>query len=149
MTEAYEFTTNRALHCRGVALYMRDHAEALGLDPERAFLCGWLHDYAYAFSDNPHHAKEGGDFLRRMGYADWRPIHDHGTLEGLDTTLGVLLNIADMTIDSAGRVVGFDARLADVERRYGRDSDQYRDCSRMVDLLKDTKTYRGLGGEVR
>lgn len=38
MTETFGFTECRALHCRGVALYMRDHAETLGLDPERAFL---------------------------------------------------------------------------------------------------------------
>lgn len=57
-------------------------------------------------------------------------------MAGLDTPLGVLLNIADMSVDSHGVEVGFDRRLADVAYRYGEDSDQYRECARMIELLK-------------
>lgn len=40
-------------------------------------------------------------------------------MAGLDTPLGVLLNITDMSVDSHGVEVGFDRRLADVAYRYG------------------------------
>lgn len=136
------FIVNRALHCRGVALFMRDHAGMLGLDPGRAFLCGWLHDCGYAFSDNPGHATRGGIMLRDMGYTDWHTIARHGTPAGLETPLGRLLNIADMSVDSTGRMVGFASRLKDVEARYGHDSRQYRDCREMMRLMRDTREYK-------
>lgn len=138
------FTEDRAAHCRGVALYMRHAAPRLGLDPDEAFLVGWLHDAGYAFGDNRSHAREAGRRLRAAGYAYWREIARHGSPQGLDSTMGVLLNIADMSVDSRGRTVGFGRRLRDVSRRYGEDSDQYRECERMIGLLRGSTEWRRL-----
>lgn len=81
------------------------------------------------------------------GYAHWREVRDHGAPEGLVTPMGVLLNIADMSVDSQGDEVGFRRRLDDVAGRYGKDSDQWRECARMVRLLKETPEWRTIAGQ--
>lgn len=135
------FTADRTLHMRGVALYMYRKAPLLGLDARRAALCGWLHDFGYLDGDNRTHADVAYRLLASVGYADAREIGLHGTAQGLDSRLGVLLNIADMMVDARGVEVGFDARLEDVEARYGRRSEQYRECAKMVENLKGTSEW--------
>lgn len=135
---------SRALHCRGVALYMQRHAQALGLDPEEAALCGWLHDIGYLFGDNRTHAALGGRLLRRQGYAHWREVAEHGSPAGLFSPLGVLLNAADMSVGPDGGEIGFDARLDDVAVRYGAGSDQLRECSSMIGLIERTGEWAAI-----
>lgn len=89
-------TSQRALHCRGVALFMYEYAPVLGLDARESALCGWLHDFGYLFGDNRTHAESCGLLLEQVGYRDWRQVARHGAPQGLSTPLGVLLNIADM-----------------------------------------------------
>ena len=55
--------------------------------------------------------------------------------------LGVLLNIADMSVDSKGKVVGFATRLEDVAERYGKDSVQYRDCLAVINAIESTSEW--------
>lgn len=135
------FTMDRALHCRAVALYMQGAAPALGLQPDEAFVVGWLHDAAYAFGDNRSHACNGGRVLEADGYRYWREIALHGTPQGLFSPMGVLLNIADMSVDSQGRTVGFDRRLEDVQTRYGAQSAQYHECAHMISLLQHSHEW--------
>lgn len=132
---------NRALHGMGVGLYMQEHAALIGLDPIDAFYVGWLHDAGYAFGDNRTHAELGGDALASLGFRYADVIRKHGTLAGLDTPMGVLLNIADMTIDGKGDTVGFDGRLADIANRYGETSSQYRNAAMVINALRDTEEY--------
>lgn len=135
------FTAQRALHCRGVALFMFEYALILGLDPQEAALCGWLHDFGYLTGDNRSHAADCGRLLRRVGYRDWDRVARHGNPDGLDSPLGVLLNIADMWVSPKGERIGFDARLADVADRYGADSPQVGECATMVKRLKTTREW--------
>lgn len=134
-------TTQRALHCRGVALFMYEYAPILGLDPQEAALCGWLHDSGYLTGDNRTHAMDCGRLLRRVGYRDWSQVARHGNPDGLDSPLGVLLNIADMWVSPKGERIGFDARLADVADRYGEDSPQAGECTTMVTRLRTTREW--------
>lgn len=46
--------------------------------------------------------------------------------------MDVLVNIADMCVDSRGHMVGFDRRLEDVRTRYGAQSAQYREWKRWM-----------------
>lgn len=134
-------TTQRALHCRGVALFMYEYAPILGLDPQEAALCGWLHDFGYLTGDNRTHAMDCGRLLRRVGYRDWSQVARHGNPDGLDSPLGVLLNIADMWVSPKGERIGFDARLADVADRYGEDSPQAGECTTMVTRLRTSREW--------
>ena len=137
-------TVPRVLHCRGVALFMHKYAPSLGLDADEAALCGWLHDFGYLGGDNRTHAELGGRLLERVGYRDWRQICDHGANTGLETSLGVLLNIADMWVNGNGEWVGFDARLADVSSRYGVDAPQVAECQQMIRALHETREWQTL-----
>lgn len=135
-------TRQRAMHCRGVALFMYEYAPVLGLDARESALCGWLHDFGYLFGDNRTHAESCGLLLEQVGYRDWRQVAVHGDPQGLSTPLGVLLNIADMWVSPQGERIGFDARLADVAVRYGADSPQYGECSTMVSALRETDEWK-------
>lgn len=137
-----KLSDSRALHSRTVSYMMGVLAPTLGLDPHEAALCGWLHDFAYCFSDNSHHAHDGGEMLREQGYSHWKEIFDHGTVQGLSTPLGVLLNTADMAVDSHGNIVGFTKRLSDVAARYGVDSHQYRDCAQEIEAIKASEEWK-------
>ena len=146
-TMASNLTTTRAAHSRGVALYMRDHATKLGIDPEEAALCGWLHDFGYVSGDNRSHASIGGRLLHSQGYRHWREIATHGSLEGLSTPLGILLNAADMSVNSKGEEVGFEARLDDVAARYGKDSIQYHECSTVIGAIRKTAEWKSISDD--
>lgn len=84
----------------------------------------------------------GGEMLREQGYSHWKEIFDHGTVQGLSTPLGVLLNTADMAVDSHGNIVGFTKRLSDVAARYGVDSHQYRDCAQEIEANKASEEWK-------
>ena len=135
-------TSQRALHCRGVALFMYEYAPVLGLDARESALCGWLHDFGYLFGDNRTHAESCGLLLEQVGYRDWRQVARHGVPQGLSTPLGVLLNIADMWVSPQGERIGFDSRLSDVADRYGADSPQYKECSTMVSALRKANEWK-------
>lgn len=139
------FSESRALHCRSVGLLMLCLAPVLGIDSYTAWLAGFNHDCGYATGDNRSHAAVGGLALRQAGFHGWQAVALHGTPAGLESPLGVLLNIADMSVDSHGRVVGFQARLADVAARYGRDSVQYAECSDMVSRLERSLEWARVG----
>lgn len=136
------FTPQRALHCRGVALFMYEYAPIVGLDAQEAALCGWLHDFDYLFGDNRTHAESCGLLLKHVGYQDWNRVFRHGTPQGLGMPLGVLLNIADMWVSPQGERIGFDARLADVADRYSVESPQVKECSTMVAALRKTHEWK-------
>ena len=136
------FTPQRALHCRGVALFMYEYAPIVGLDAREAALCGWLHDFGYLFGDNRTFAESCGLLLEHVGYQNRNRVFRHGTPQGLGTPLGVLLNIADMWVSPQRECIGFDARLADVADRYGAESPQAKECSIMVSALRKTHEWK-------
>lgn len=135
---------SRVLHSRTVSHLMGMCATGLDVDVSEAALCGWLHDFGYSISDNRGHAHAAGALLHSQGYKYWKEIYDHGTLQGLGTRMGVLLNIADMFVDSDGNIVGFSKRLQDVASRYGENSEQYRLCTLMVAALQQTDEWNCL-----
>lgn len=132
----------RACHSRQVSLLMKKYAPLLNLNPEEAALCGWLHDFGYIVGDNYNHAAIGGKLLHDQGYKHWKEISTHGSIDGLFSPLGILLNIADMSVDHNGKTVGFEERLSDVAKRYGRASVQWEKCSSLIMTLKKTEEWR-------
>lgn len=134
-------TERRALHCRGVALAMGAAAPLVGIDPGEAALCGWVHDIGWMAGDNRSHARIGGTLLKDQGCRCWREVALHGSVGGLISPLGVLLNAADMSVDSGGVLVGFKGRLEDVVRRYSAGSVQAAECSALMDALAGTREW--------
>lgn len=135
---------NRLKHCYAVAKFMKQQAENKGWPQEKCnemFVLGLFHDIGYEFTDNPfEHAKVGGKLLKKEGYTYWKEIYHHGNpntyykSEELD-----LLNVADLSIDSYGNIVGVELRLQDILNRYGKKSRQYQEAKALaisLNLLK-------------
>ena len=134
------FSSDRSLHSRNVALWMQAHAEEFGVDPSVARATGWLHDYGWFDGNNRTHAGIGAGELEVLGLDKTicNAIRQHGNPTADRTTdrLLLLLDTADMTIDSTGTIVGFDGRLSDVAARYGVDSVQYADCLKVISACR-------------
>ena len=125
---------NRLLHSAGVAVYMSEHAAKYGIDPETAYIVGLLHDIGY-IGGRDGHENRGANLLANLGVrADIADaIRPHGNFGDIDpgsvSNLFLLLIEADTQIDGQGAFVGFDGRLEDVGRRYGYDSENYREAA--------------------
>ena len=52
-------------------------------------------------------------------------LKNHGRYTNIVTEERLIINIADMTVDSKGNVVSCAERLDDIRSRYGKDSEQY------------------------
>lgn len=142
------FDNHRLAHSFGVAMFMLTHADDYGVDPDAAFLCGLLHDVGYIHGDDRTHADVGGGMLSETGFVFADDVLMHGSPIGLDTPMGLLLNVADMSIDGHGDEIGFDSRLYGIVARYGADSVQYRDAVRMLTLIIGRGRGRGGIGSV-
>ena len=103
---------------------------ALALTGDRAFaeemfIAGLLHDVGYAFADAKTHGVAGGQVLERCGYRYAGAVSRHGSGESLSLAEAII-NLADMTTSKAGEQVSMERRLAEIEKRFGADSPQYR-----------------------
>lgn len=134
--EKYEchFGPKAALHCRGVGQVMVEYTGA----PE-AFVLGYLHDIGKMFSGDKH-PQTGAELLKNSGYDLWREIAFHGAREGEEDYRSLMLdvlNMADLTVNAVGEIVGYAARLEDIKERYGEDSPEYANAKRIVRDLKE------------
>lgn len=68
---------NRINHILAVADKMRKNAEKFGVDPEDAYLVGYLHDIGYEYIRLMHN-KSGGLILEKNGFKYWKEIYYHG-----------------------------------------------------------------------
>lgn len=147
---------NRILHMHGVAEYMYRHACEYGLDPERMYILGLLHDIGYIHTKYDHE-KNGANMLKRVGYIDADLVENHGNnpADYINDFIPsariipkelVLLWEADMLIDSKkcpGEEITFGERLENVARKCGKDSIQYKNKKAKLDwLLKYIRAYK-------
>lgn len=136
---------NRVKHMHGVAEYMYKNAEKYGLDADKMYVLGLLHDVGYLVDDKEHEVM-GSRLLEELGYKNSDTISWHGTTprdflrlrdcESAPSDL-ILLWEADMSVDSRGMRVSFDERLFDIRLRYGLDSIEYRKAKETVEWLKE------------
>lgn len=128
---------NRLKHSLAVANKMIELNN--GLDAEKLFLIGYLHDIGYKFtSDKPKHNIVGGELLKKEGFAYWKEIYYHGEADcEYNSKYLFLLNKADMMIDNKGNDVGYDLRLKNIKERYGIESIQYIKAKKLVQKLKE------------
>ena len=118
----------RLKHMGGVAQRAADIALGLTRDQdfaEEMFVAGLLHDVGYAFSGADRHGVAGGKVLERCGYKYSPAIARHGN--GVSLSLAeAIINLSDMTTSKDGRQTSMEERLAEIEKRFGADSRQYR-----------------------
>lgn len=130
-------TEDRLHHTIGVARKAYKVAKALGKDEEFArkmFALGWNHDIGYEF-DPINHENVGADILPNYKYAEF--IRSHGLAPTQLTKEWIIINLADMTTSPTGEEISIEARLAEIESRYGKDHIWYKQSKEVCDILKD------------
>ena len=131
---------NRLKHSIAVARKMVEIAKSKNLSDEdikNCFIIGYNHDIGYEFTKNGNnHNTIGGEILRN-NFKYWREIYYHGEINVEYKSLYLdILNQADMQIDKYGNDVGYNKRLEDIKNRYGKDSDVYNKCCKIVDKIR-------------
>lgn len=131
-------TENRMKHSLGVAKKMYEMTEGRNEEHRRAmYTLGLLHDIGYAFAKaGEKHNKVGGEMLREQGYKYWREVQTHGEVD-VETMSEewILLNRADLQVESAGVDVGVERRLEDIGERYGEESKEYIDAKMLAERI--------------
>ena len=132
---------DRLKHSYNVAKKMMNIAKEYNLNDEdinNCFLIGLNHDIGYEFTINGiNHNKIGGELLRNSGFKYWKEIYYHGDINCQYQSIFLeILNKADMQIDKYGNDIGYDRRLEDIKRRYGKDSITYKNCVILIERLK-------------
>lgn len=132
---------NRLKHSLMVAQKMKEIALEKGLSEVEAnncFLIGFNHDIGYYFTQGGiNHHKIGGNILKVCGFEFWQEVYNHGEFNPKYKSIYLdILNQADMQIDRYGNDVGYDGRLQDIKKRYGEDSKEYQNCSKLIKKYK-------------
>ena len=131
-------------HMRGVAEYMFVNADKYGLDPDKMYTLGLLHDIGYIHNKDGH-AGYGAELLNSLGFIYGDIVSWHGTSPKAYMMLNetqeipkelILLWEADLSVSPKGEYIGFDARLKDIGHRYGYNSKQYNIAKETVEWLR-------------
>lgn len=128
---------NRLNHILAVARKAYKIAKDFGYDEQYAremFALGWNHDIGYEF-DPINHENVGADILPNYKYAEF--IRGHGLAPTQLTKEWIIINLADMTTSPTGEETTIEARLAEIESRYGKDHIWYKQSKEVCDILKD------------
>lgn len=136
-----EITADRLKHSLAVARKMKALAAEFPkeylMDPEDAFVLGFLHDIGYEFCDEQRdHANIGGEILKAQGYKYWKEIYYHGVPQNeYDSPALRLLNYVDMITGPSGEEMTVKERIDDIAARYGKDSTQEIEAIELARLL--------------
>lgn len=137
MSEFIGISENKLHHILGVARECYRIAKEKGYDEDfcrRMWMIGWNHDVGYEFSEKQaEHPYVGEAMLKLINVTNGNAysskvlhsIRRHGLHTETRSIEWVILNTADMTIDSKGNKVSVDQRLQDIKERYGERSNQY------------------------
>lgn len=130
-------------HMFGVAEFMAKHAAEFDCKEDEMYVLGLLHDIGYIYG-KPDHEKNGSKLMFELGYRDCNFIEWHEMspeeykkallVEDLPKKLLLLLT-ADLSVNTVGEDVGFDARLEEIKRNYGEDSASYKTSVDIVSYL--------------
>lgn len=137
---------NRLNHSLAVAKKMIEIGKNCNLnktDLYNLFVIGINHDIGYEFTNNNLlHNHIGGNILKETGFIYWKEIYYHGEINTKYASLYLdILNQADMQIDINGNDVGYEKRLSDIEKRYGKNSITYKKSYKLIEKLKNRKSW--------
>lgn len=65
---------NRIKHILAVVKKMRENAERFGVEPDDAYLVGYLHDIGYEYNPMMHNT-DGGMILKKNRFRYWKEIY--------------------------------------------------------------------------
>lgn len=132
-------TQDRVKHSLTVSKLMSEQITDKLVSSKMAYL-GLVHDIGYCASDkNYMHAALGGKMLADENYEYWEEVYWHGKPQTEYNSYALqLLNWADCHSDSEGRRVSVKERLEDVAARYGKDSEEYNQMQRLIDMFDIT-----------
>lgn len=138
--ELLKMDFNRIKHSLAVARKMTEIGKNNNLNDEQLeelFVLGLNHDIGYEFaSEILEHNIVGGNILKRNNYKYWQEVYYHGNPYATYNSLYLkILNEADMQIDKYGNDVGYEKRLEDIASRYGKNSIQYINAKKIIDIL--------------
>lgn len=136
MSEYIGISNDKLKHIVGVARKAYSIALERGHDEHfacKCFMLGWVHDVGYEFSaKGKDHGAISADLVENLvgslDYNSYVAIREHGHYSSNMSEEFLILNMADMQIDSKGRDVGVTHRLDDIKARYGTYSDEYLTC---------------------
>ena len=115
---ATNFTHDKALHSLNVANFMKAWAPKLGLNPDDAWVIGWLHDVGYTEvveGHNEYGAHMLGKFSTEL--AHYISVHDANAV--IQDDMEFLLHLADFVVDETGKHVGINERIKSINLRNG------------------------------
>jgi hypothetical protein len=97
------------------------------------FVLGWNHD---GYEVDPiTHENVGADILPNYKYSEI--IRSHGLVPTQLTEEWIIVNLAVMTTSPTGEETTIEARLVEIESRYGKDHIWYKQSKEVCDILKD------------
>ena len=121
--------------------------EKYNLTEEKAramWVIGYNHDIGYNFmssEDSPKkHPEIGSNAIKEAFNFDCEAIRLHGKCVSQSNLSLRILNEADLRVDSHGNEVSVEERLADICKRYGKDSSQYGQAmwlAKELELIKE------------
>lgn len=104
---------------------------------QKAFMIGYLHDIGYEFSSLAiNHPEIGFMLIKQTLGVELPEIYKHGKPDFEQDKFLAILNEADLTVNSEGKVVPVEDRLNDIKDRYSATSVQYIDALRLAKKLK-------------
>ena len=154
------FTTNRALHSRGVSILMKRLTPIMNvelhrngvksrLDADEMALVGWVHDFGYLLDEDPDaHAAVMGRLMDKEDMPYSMVVARHGDPRKLYTPVDLMLNVCDMSIDGSGRLVTLDMRIQDVIDRWGVDHWRVDGVKRMKGAIEASTYWPSLRGTI-
>lgn len=115
-----EFNQNKALHSLAVADFMRTWAPVLKLNPDHAWIIGYVHDVG-CVNGSIGHSINGYNMMVGLSkeLAHYISIHDNGG--HIKNDMEFLLKLADYSIDHEGNLVGISERKKRMSLRDGVD----------------------------
>ncbi len=135
-------------HMVGVAEYMRERADAYGLDGNVAYMTGLLHDIGY-LEGRAGHEKAGAEILTAGGVAgnvlEAVKHHADNLCKVKDPSpLLILLEEADLSVNAQGFRVGFDKRKEDISKRYGKNTPEMKEVEDSILFIKNYQKTHGI-----
>ena len=104
---------------------------------EDMYILGLLHDIG-KLQGMSNHAENGAVICRKLGFKFDKEIMYHGKMQAdYDSYELNLLNMADLTVDNKGNVVGYSARIENIGERYGKQSSEYLAAKELANNLKE------------
>lgn len=145
-------------HMIGVAEYMRERAKDYGLNPDVMYTVGFLHDIGYV-KGRAEHEKHGAEILGAIGVDEdilFAIAHHGENAREVQKEYGkecitpefVLTLEADMSVNAQGYRVGFEGRLADIEKRYGKEHIAVATVKDNIAFIKEYQQEHGIGKPV-